>query len=105
MSACSLFVYPSLYEGFGFLPLEAMALGRPTVVSGETSLPEVAGEVALVAQVNDSEAFTEALSRGLRDPEFKTGAATKGPTHARSFSWASSSRAILSLCESLGSDS
>lgn len=103
LAACALFVHPSLYEGFGFLPLEAMALGRPTVVSGETCLPEVAGNVALVAEVKDAEAFARTLGRGLNDQEFRASAAINGPAHARSFSWVSSSKAILSLCESLGS--
>jgi glycosyltransferase involved in cell wall biosynthesis len=102
LSACDLFVYPSLYEGFGIPPLEAMALGTPCVVSGETSLPEIVGEAALVAEVKSPESLAGALGRALSDTEFRRRARTQGPARAGLFSWERSAKETLDLCERLG---
>ncbi len=102
LQASALFVYPSLYEGFGIPPLEAMALGVPTIVSDRTSLPEVVGQAAIVTSVQDADAFAQALVRGLRDQEFRRAAAQDGPARARSFSWERSADEVLGLCERLG---
>lgn len=66
-AAARLFVYPSLYEGFGLPPLEAMASGTPTVVSNRASLPEVAGAAATLIDRDDVEAPARALSRTSRE--------------------------------------
>ena len=102
LKACALFVYPSLYEGFGFPPLEAMALGVPTVVSDQTCLPEIVGDAALAAQIEEPKRFADLLRRGLSDLEFRRSAASAGPAQARRYSWRRSAAEILALCERLG---
>jgi len=102
LKMCSLFVYPSLYEGFGFPPLEAMALGVPCVVSDQTCLPEIAGDAALVAPLAESGKFADVLRRGLLDVDFRRSAGTAGPARARTFLWGDSAQEILKLCEILG---
>ncbi len=99
LKAASVFVYPSLYEGFGIPPLEAMALGIPTVVSDQTSLPEIVGTAALVTPVQEPGAFGEALLLAVRDEEFRRAAAADGPARAREFSWTSSASQVLDVCE------
>ncbi len=95
------FVYPSLYEGFGIPPLEAMALGIPCVVSNATSLPEVVPDPSMLVDVRDEKAFAGALERAVGDKKFRKKASRKGPPWARSFSWAYSAARYLDLCESL----
>jgi len=102
LKASRLFIYPSLYEGFGLPPLEAMALGVPTLVSDQTSLPEIVGNAALVAPVKDTEEFSQALVRGARDDVFRHRAASAGPARARQFTWERSADELLDLCERLG---
>lgn len=104
LKACSLFVYPSLYEGFGFPPLEAMALGVPTLVSDQTSLPEVVGDAAIITCVQDTAGLAQAILRGLRDAEFRGSAATLGPAQARCFNWGKAAGEVLDLCERLGGE-
>ena len=97
----ALFVYPSHYEGFGLPPLEAMALGVPTLVSNATSLPEVVGEAALTFDVRNVEAFSGALSQGLTDKSFRHRAVAEGPIRARRFTWDEAADQLLELCERL----
>src|SRR4029077_3999985 len=82
LASAAVVVYPSLYEGFGLPPLEAMALGTPCVVSNATSLPEVVGDAALLTPVRDLTQFAQALSTGLHDPEFRRAAGASGPARA-----------------------
>jgi len=102
LKSAALFVYPSLYEGFGLPPLEAMALGIPTLVSDQTSLPEIVGNAAIVTSVHDASEFSQALVRGVRDEIFRRRAATAGPARAREFNWDRSADQVLDLCERLG---
>jgi glycosyltransferase involved in cell wall biosynthesis len=101
MAGARLFVYPSLYEGFGLPPLEAMALGVPCVVHRGTSLPEVVGDVGLMADVRDPEKFRKALLLGLTDPDVRVKASQAGPRHAQRFSWVNAARQTLDLFEEL----
>ncbi len=102
LKASRAFVYPSLYEGFGLPPLEAMALGVPCVVSDRTSLPEIAGPAALVTRVSASGEFGRALVRAAHDEDFRAAAALSGPSRAREFSWKTSAGQVLDLCERVG---
>src|SRR5205085_8971460 len=66
-NAADLFVYPSIFEGFGLPPLEAMACGTPVVTSNTSSFPEVVGDAALTVDPLNPEALAMALATGLRD--------------------------------------
>src|SRR5262249_18784399 len=66
-SGCAVYVFPSLYEGFGLNPLEAMACGAPVVCSDRTSLPEVVGDAAVLVDPTSPDALAAALKRVLVD--------------------------------------
>src|SRR3989304_3923928 len=78
-NAADLFVLPSLYEGFGFPLLEAMACGTPAVCSNGGALPEVAGDAALLVDGEDEAALAAAMEQGLTDATWGAGAAERGP--------------------------
>jgi glycosyltransferase involved in cell wall biosynthesis len=84
------FVFPSLYEGFGLPPLEAMASGTPVVTSNVSSLPEVAGNAAVLVDPYDPEAIADAIYRVLTDDVLRCGLRQKGLARAREFSWEAS---------------
>jgi len=86
-SAATLFVFPSLYEGFGLPPLEAMACGVPVVCSSTSSLPEVAGNAALLVDPLDVEALAEAVERVLTDEVLRAEMRERGLRQAAKFSW------------------
>lgn len=88
------FVFPSLYEGFGLPPLEAMACGTPVVTSTASSLPEVAGDAALLVDPYDPDAIADALRRAVTDESLRATLIEKGSARARQFSWAQSVAAI-----------
>ena len=83
----SVFVFPSLYEGFGLPPLEAMASGTPVVTSNVSSLPEVTGDAAVLVDPYDVEAIGDGIRRVLDDPRFAEDLRRKGLERAREFSW------------------
>ena len=82
-----MFVYPSLYEGFGLPVLEAMACGVPVVTSNVTSIPEVAGDAAVLVDPLDVAALTGAIGRVLSDEALRRALREKGPRRAAHFSW------------------
>ncbi|SHI48966.1 alpha-1,3-rhamnosyl/mannosyltransferase [Pollutimonas bauzanensis] len=84
--AC-LFAFPSHYEGFGLPVLEAMSSGVPVVCSDSTSLPEVAGNAALMCAAEDVEGLTQLLSRGLTDQAWREVAIADGLQHSFKYSW------------------
>nr|WP_279286982.1 glycosyltransferase family 1 protein [Heliobacterium chlorum] len=86
-NGASVFVYPSLYEGFGLPPIEAMACGTPTLVSNVSSLPEVAGDGALLFSPIRTEQLSELIYAVLTDPELAAELGRKGLQRARCFSW------------------
>jgi glycosyltransferase involved in cell wall biosynthesis len=88
-NAADLLVYPSLYEGFGLPPLEAMACGTPVITSNTSSLPEVVGDAGILVDPHSAEELAEAMHRVLIDGELREEMAKKGLDRARSFSWRS----------------
>lgn len=86
-SAARVYACPSLYEGFGFTVLEAMACGVPVVCSTKASLPEVAGDAALYADPRDPEQFGRALGRAWEDRELRMSLIQKGYDNVHRFSW------------------
>lgn len=85
--AADVFVYPSVYEGFGLPVLEAMASGTAVITSNTSSLPEVAGDAALLVDPNDVEALADALARVLNDHDLRQAMSAAGVRQAAKFSW------------------
>jgi glycosyltransferase involved in cell wall biosynthesis len=83
----AVFVFPSLYEGFGLPPLEAMASGTPVVTSNVSSLPEVAGDAAVLVDPYDADAIRDGIKRVLTDPALREDLRRKGLQRAQEFSW------------------
>jgi glycosyltransferase involved in cell wall biosynthesis len=88
MAGARLFVFPSLYEGFGLQVLEAMASGVPVVSSTASSLPEVCGDAALMHDPQDDEMLLAHLKKGLEDEVWREQARARGMVQAGRFSWA-----------------
>jgi glycosyltransferase involved in cell wall biosynthesis len=90
-------VYPSLYEGFGLPPAEAMACGTPTIVSDAASLPEVVGEAALMVDPTDVEAMTETMARLLDDGMLWKELRKAGLERVRRYTWPRTARHLLAV--------
>jgi glycosyltransferase involved in cell wall biosynthesis len=91
------FVFPSLYEGFGLPVAEALACGCPVISSNTSSLPEVAGDAALLAAPDDVRGWAEAIARICADPALRADLSARGPQQAARFTWeaaASQTRAL-----------
>jgi glycosyltransferase involved in cell wall biosynthesis len=86
-SAAAALAFPSLYEGFGLPPLEAMACGCPVVTSDRASLPEVVGDAGLLVPADDSAALAKALLRLVTDDDLRARLVRSGLERARTFSW------------------
>jgi glycosyltransferase involved in cell wall biosynthesis len=92
----AVFVFPSLYEGFGLPPLEAMASGTPVVTSNVSSLPEVAGDAAVLVDPYEPREIMEGIRRVLTEPALAQELRIKGLVRAREFSW---ERSVARTCE------
>ena len=95
--AAKIFVFPSLYEGFGLPPLEAMAHGTPVVTSNTTSLPEVVGGAAVLVNPENVFEIMRALHRVLVDQALRDKLKQRGYEQAARFSWESSAKRILQV--------
>ena len=96
-SLADLFVFPSLYEGFGMPPLEAMACQTPVVTSNTSSLPEVVGDAALLVDPLDVAALTEAMRQVLTDGVLREGMIQRGVEQARRFTWTQAASKLLDV--------
>jgi len=94
-------VAPSIYEGFGLTPLEAMACGTPVVVSNVSSLPEIVGDAGLLFNPYEVDELTVAIWRLLNDSELRASLAEKGIKRAANFSWDKAAQETLKLYRSL----
>jgi glycosyltransferase involved in cell wall biosynthesis len=87
LSAAKMLVWPSLWEGFGLLPLESMACGTPVVTSNSSSLPEVVGDAALTVDPYDADAIGEAMLRLASDEKLYKNLRERGLSRAKEFTW------------------
>ena len=93
------FIYPSLYEGFGLPPLEAMACGTPVLSTQEASLPEVVGRAALPLEIGNSSQWKQAFFRTYSDKEVRKILIQKGFTQTKLFSWKKAADQLTHLME------
>jgi len=97
--AASLFVLPTLYEGFGLPVLEAMACGTPVITSNVSSLPEVAGDAAILVDPNNIDELSQAIYNVLADSALQKELRGKGIYQARRFSWKETAQQTLRVYE------
>lgn len=102
LSGAQLFIFPSLYEGFGLPVLEAMAVGTPVITSNNSSLPEVAGEAGILINPLDQSQINLATERILTDVDFTHNLITKGKLQASKFNWEVAAKATLKVLSNGG---
>ena len=95
------FVFPSVYEGFGLPPLEAMACGVPVLASGEASLPEVTGDCALICNAYSEKSIAKGLYRLYKDENLRNELSSKGLERAKCFTWEKSAEILYKVYEEL----
>ncbi|MBE6856422.1 MAG: glycosyltransferase family 4 protein [Ruminococcus sp.] len=95
------FVFPSIYEGFGMPPLEAMACGVPVLSSGEASLPEVTGDCAVICDAYSAESIAEGLMKLCSDDELRKDLGRRGLERAGSFTWDNSAEILYNVYKEL----
>jgi len=101
-NAADLFVFPSFYEGFGLVVLEAMACGIPVITSNNSSLPEVVGDAGMLIDPNNCEEIAEAMYKVLAEPELKESMIEKGMKRSESFSWKYTAEKTLEIYHKIG---
>ncbi|BBD57414.1 group 1 glycosyl transferase [Nostoc sp. HK-01] len=94
-----LFVYPSLYEGFGIPPLEAMSYGVPVIASGVASIPEVCGDAAFYIEPHSVESIADGIVKGLTDSDLRQKLKIAGQERVKLFNWETSAEKILEVCQ------
>jgi glycosyltransferase involved in cell wall biosynthesis len=103
-NGAALFAYPSLYEGFGLGPLEAMACGAPVVVSDRASLPEVVGDAGLQVDAEDAAGLAEAMASVLTSPSLAAQMRERGLRQAARFTWEQTARDTARVYETVLSE-
>ncbi|MFQ5594915.1 MAG: glycosyltransferase family 4 protein [Anaerolineae bacterium] len=96
-NAAEVLAMPSLYEGFGLPVLEALSCGTPVVTSDVSSLPEVAGDAALLVSPHDVEGISQALQRALTEPELRAVLRERGLIQAKQFTWQGAAETVLGI--------
>jgi glycosyltransferase involved in cell wall biosynthesis len=105
LAGAAVLAYPSVYEGFGLVPLEAMAAGVPVVATAAGAVPEVVGQGADLCPVGDPDALAAALARVLDDPERTAALVVRGRERAERFTWHGTVDAMVRLYHLLASSS
>ena len=100
-SACAAFVFPSLYEGFGLPPLEAMACGAPVICSNAASLPEVVGDAGILVNPREVGEIVAAIVRVLSDAVLRDELRAKGVARASQFTWERTARETLRVYQDI----
>jgi glycosyltransferase involved in cell wall biosynthesis len=100
-SGADVYVLPTLSEGFGMTPLEAMACGAPVVASNITSVPEVCGDGAVLVDPTDTDAIADAILRCLIDQDFRKALIQRGRANARRYSWDETARTMVEAYETI----
>lgn len=95
------FIYPSMYEGFGIPPLEAMSFGCPVVSSNTSSIPEVVGDAAITIDPTDVDAMRDAIERAVFDEEVRRDLISRGAVRIRRFSWKNCAEETMKIYQSL----
>lgn len=103
-NAASIFVFPSLYEGFGLTVLEAMACGTPVICSDATSLPEVAGDAAYLVDARDPEPLAKAIENVATDSRLREALIEKGLERVKLFTWEKCAKETYAVYEKLLTD-
>ena len=98
-ACCLAFVFPSLYEGFGLPPLEAMACGAPVIAAEASAVPEVVGQAGILVKPGDAGELLRAMVEIALDPKLHDELKQKGARRAREFTWERAARATLALYE------
>lgn len=97
-------VFPSLYEGFGLPPLEAMTAGCPVIISEQPALTEVCGDAALHCRAHDAGQIARHMQALVGDPDLRARLSAAGQARAKRFTWAATARALLDRCLAVGAD-
>jgi glycosyltransferase involved in cell wall biosynthesis len=100
-NAADLFVFPSVYEGFGLPPLEAMACGIPVITSNMGALPEVVGDAGILVNPFDIDGLTKAICEVLENEDLRQDIIRKGIKRAQLFSWKRNANEVLKLYKEL----
>jgi glycosyltransferase involved in cell wall biosynthesis len=100
-SDATAFIFPSLYEGFGLPILEAMQCGTPVITSNSTSLPEVAGDAAILVDPKDEDTLCQAMLNLLSEPDLRKQLSQKGLERAKQFSWAKCAAETVEIYEKI----
>lgn len=101
-SGASVFVYPSLYEGYGMPPLEAMACDTPVIVANNSSLPEVVGDAGILVDAHDVDSLVMYLEKVLGDPALAAELRRRGLARAQASNWDESARRLLAVISEVG---
>ena len=104
LSGADLFVFPSLFEGFGFPILEAMACCVPVITSNVSSLPEVAGDAALLVDPHDESGLARAITQALTDDALRTNLTVRGLERVASFTWTRCGSETMAVLQRAGGD-